>query len=89
MKQTGETALYCEIGGRIRAERGALGFSQVELAKEVGLTRTSIINIEAGRQRLPLCTLYSIANALGISVFCLLPSNLTQEECADDLERVE
>lgn len=80
-----ETALYREIGNRVRAERESLGFSQVELAEEIGLTRTSVTNIETGRQRPPLSTLYSIANALGVSVFCLLPNNLTQEaDCRRD-----
>lgn len=64
---------YREIGSRIRIEREELGFSQKELADGVGLTRTSIVNIEAGRQHLPLHTLYAIADALGVSVYCLLP----------------
>ncbi len=65
--------LYYEIGKRIKAERETLGFAQKELADEVRLTRTSIVNIEAGRQRLPIHVLYAIADALGVSVSCLLP----------------
>lgn len=67
--------VYREIGRRIRAEREALGFSQVDLAKEIGLTRTSITNIEAGRQRMLIHTLYDIANALGVAIACLYPKN--------------
>lgn len=67
--------LYQYIGGRIRAEREELGFLQNDLAQEIGLMRTSIVNIEAGRQRLPIHVLYSIATALGVSVSCLLPKN--------------
>lgn len=70
---TREEVLYRKIGQRIRNERKALGFNQIELADEVGLTRTSIVNIEAGRQRLPIHGLYAIAEALGVSVQCLLP----------------
>ena len=66
-------SLYHAIGERIRAERKALGFNQTDLAQEVQLTRTSIVNIESGRQRLPIHVLYSIATALGVSVSCFLP----------------
>lgn len=65
--------LYSEIGKRIRTERDALGFSQIDLAAEIGLTRTSIVNIESGRQRLPIHVLYAIAEALAVSVRDLLP----------------
>lgn len=68
-----ENGLYSEIGRRIKAEREALGFSQIDLAQEIGLTRTSITNIEAGRQRMLIQTLYAIATALGIPVSDLLP----------------
>ena len=70
-----EQELYSEIGLRIRKEREALGFTQADLAREVQLTRTSITNIEAGRQKMLIQTLYAIANALGISIACLLPKN--------------
>jgi transcriptional regulator with XRE-family HTH domain len=72
--------LYCQIGERIRKERDELGFSQLELATEIGMTRVSIVNIEAGRQRLPIHTLYAIADALGVSVACLLPANMKSPE---------
>ncbi len=65
--------LYSEIGKRIKAEREALGFSQSDLAREIGLLRTSVANIEAGRQRLPIHMLYAVACALGISAYDLLP----------------
>lgn len=67
--------LYAEIARRIRVEREALGFSQAELADEIGLSPTSLVNIEAGRQRSPLHVLYAIADALGVSICCLLPKN--------------
>jgi transcriptional regulator with XRE-family HTH domain len=65
--------LYSEIGRRIKAEREALGFTQIDLAQEIGLTRTSLTNIEAGRQRLPIHVLYAIASALALPVSDLLP----------------
>lgn len=72
------TPLYYEIGKRIRRERDELGFSQGDVAAEIGLLRTSVANIESGRQRLPIHVLYAIADALGVSVFCLLPNNLRE-----------
>ncbi len=65
--------LYIEIGKRIRQERQAIGFNQAELAQEVGLTRTSIVNIERGYQRPPIHTLYRVARALAIPIDDLLP----------------
>ena len=65
--------IYVHIGQRIQEERKSLGFLQQDLAQEIGLLRTSIVNIEAGRQRLPIHKLYEIAEALGVSVSCLLP----------------
>lgn len=65
--------LYAEIGRRIRSEREALGFTQTDLAQAVGLLRTSIANIESGRQRLPIQTLYQIAYELGVPIYALLP----------------
>ena len=38
------------LGGRIRAARDRAGVKQEQLAQAVGLSRTSITNIERGRQ---------------------------------------
>ncbi len=57
-------AVYRCLGGRIQLIRETLGMSQQELAKRVGYTRVSIVNIEAGRQRLPLHQVEEIAKAL-------------------------
>lgn len=67
--------LYWTIGETIREARHAQGISQEELAKRVGLSRVSIVNIECGRQRLPIATLYDIADALGVQAVTLLPRN--------------
>lgn len=48
--------------------------TQDQLGKAVGLTRTSVVNIEKGRQKVPLDTLYEIARALGTTVHSLLPA---------------
>lgn len=47
--------------------------SQEGLAKRVGLSRTSITNIEQGRQQVPLHMIYTFADALGVELTALLP----------------
>jgi transcriptional regulator with XRE-family HTH domain len=69
-----QNSLYIEIGKKIKNARNAKNLSQANLAKASSLSRTSITNIEKGRQHLPLHTLYAIANALETKVAELLPS---------------
>ncbi len=64
-------AVYRCLGARIQIIRETLDMSQESLAKKVGYTRTSIVNIEAGRQRLPLHQVQEIAAALSTT-----PKNL-------------
>jgi transcriptional regulator with XRE-family HTH domain len=69
-----EDALYAHIGKQIRASRRELNVTQSQLAKRVGVTRTSIANIEAGTQKLPLHLLYRICEALKVEASELLPT---------------
>jgi transcriptional regulator with XRE-family HTH domain len=66
-------ALYRDFGRRLRAARDGAGLSQAELAERVGLGRTSVTNIETGRQRVPLHLLFDFAGALGVDPATLLP----------------
>lgn len=52
------------VADNIRWRRLDLGISQEELAVSVGLTRTSIVNIEAHRQAIPIAALPDFADAL-------------------------
>lgn len=61
-------AVHGQVGLRVRAMREALGISQSDLAQRVGITRTSLTNIEAGRQRLLLHSVETFARALGTTV---------------------
>ena len=63
-----ERVLYSTLGDIIKKHRSQKGLTQAELARKVGLPRTGIANVEAGRQRLYLHTLINIANALGINI---------------------
>jgi transcriptional regulator with XRE-family HTH domain len=66
--------VYQAVGERIRAERKKQKITQDELASQVGLTRTSITNVEKGKQKLLLHTLVQIADFLGTSPARLLPN---------------
>ncbi len=69
--------LYRELGRRIRQarERNGEGLSQDALAKQLGISRASVVNIEAGRQRAPLHLLWQIAQLLGTDLTSLIPRN--------------
>jgi transcriptional regulator with XRE-family HTH domain len=67
-------ALYAEIGARVRRARKQRGWSQADLAHAVNLTRSSIANLEAGRQRSLIHVALLIAQALDVPVDALLPS---------------
>ena len=74
---------YEEVGRRIRlARKGRL--TQKDLADRVSLTRTSITNIEKGRQKVLLHTLADIAEALQVAPVTLLPQNGVESESGLD-----
>lgn len=68
---------YRQIGEAIRQERKVRGLSQDDLAKLVGLTRTSLTNIESGRQHPPLHTFCEIVEQLGVDFTKLLPRSVS------------
>lgn len=68
-----QQAFYRQVGEKIRLQRKARGISQDTLGKLVGLTRTSLTNIECGRQHPPLHIFCEIAAQLEVSVSELLP----------------
>ena len=68
-------AFYEEVGRRIRDARTQRKprLTQEELAEGVNLTRTSITNLEKGRQKFLLHTLADIAAVLQVHPASLLP----------------
>lgn len=69
-----DARLYKEIGQRLRGHRRRVKRSQGEVAEALGIVRSSLANIEAGRQRLTIHTLYRICAELNISASEALPS---------------
>lgn len=59
---------WTRIGEGIKALRNSRGLTQEQLAKLVDVERTSITNIEKGKQRLTLDLLDKLANALGMQL---------------------
>lgn len=55
---------YRALGARIQMIRETLDMTQDQLAKRVGYVRTSLVNIESGRQRVPMHQVEEIAKAL-------------------------
>lgn len=75
-------AEICEIGSRAQSEFGRRlaearqrkGVKQLTLAGRLGLSRTSISNVERGDQRVSLDFVYQAAHVLGVSLEELLPA---------------
>ncbi|MGI4831287.1 MAG: helix-turn-helix domain-containing protein [Janthinobacterium lividum] len=72
--------LYRQLGASIARERRKKGLSQEVLAAKLQLTRTSVTNIENGRQHVQIHTLYAVANVFGISLADLLPTAAVLQE---------
>ncbi|MDR2943075.1 MAG: helix-turn-helix domain-containing protein [Treponema sp.] len=65
--------LYRYIGDQIRKRRQAIKKNQEDLAIEVNLTRSSIAQIESGKQAPSIFVLYQICEVLRTSIFDVLP----------------
>ncbi len=66
-----ERLLYDLIGIKIRELRGQR--RQEELAEAIGMQRTSVANIESGRQKTPLHVLYKLCALFDVEVALILP----------------
>ncbi len=77
--------IYEEFGRGLRSARKAANLTQEALAERVGLSRTSITNIEKGRQHVSLHMLFTLAAAIGVELVELLP----QKEASYKLEMID
>lgn len=69
-----EKFMYYFIGEQVRSRREKLGLRQEDIATAIGLTRTSVTNIEKGRQWCGLVILGKIAKVLECKIEEMLPS---------------
>jgi transcriptional regulator with XRE-family HTH domain len=65
---------YAKLGDSIRRRREELRLTQAELGESLGLSRTSVTNIERGRQRLLIDQFQRVCKALDVSADMLLAS---------------
>ena len=83
---------YETLGQRLREARRSAKLTQGDLARAVGISRTSITNIETGRQPLYVHVLMRIAEILGTSPTDLMPSRLVisaENDLAPHLKRLK
>jgi DNA-binding XRE family transcriptional regulator len=64
-----QDAIYEELGKQIRAARVKANVKQETLADFLNLSRVSISNIEAGKQKIQLHTLLDMAKYLSMNIF--------------------
>ncbi len=69
-----ETIFSLVLGQKLQVKREKAGMTQATLAEVIGMSRTSITNMEAGKQGPTVYGLVQIARALGCSVQSLLPN---------------
>lgn len=76
MKDGGVDPFYRAFGDLVRLHReGRPDLTQEKLGRLVGLSRTSITNIEKGRQHIALHQLFALADALKVRPEALLPAS--------------
>ncbi|MES2863007.1 MAG: helix-turn-helix transcriptional regulator [Bacteroidota bacterium] len=73
------------IGQKIKVRREMVGINQSELADSINIGRSSISNIEKGRQLPPLSLMYHICNQLEIDVQSIMPTYSEIEEKLNEL----
>ena len=64
---------YEKVGSLIRNARRTRDFKQEYLANRLGLTRTAIVSIEQGEQRIPLHTILEVAKLFDLEIKDLIP----------------
>jgi len=93
MQLPGIDIFYSVIGEKIKVERLRKRISQEELGDFLGLTRSSVINLEKGRHRPSIYQVLQIAGMLNIDYTQLIPIALdvnknttTNEELKDKVQ---
>ena len=73
-----EDEFYAALGSKVRRLRSEQRLTQEQLAEELGLNRTSVTNIEKGKQKILVHTLIDLAKTFQIEPSELLPSFQTK-----------
>lgn len=78
-----QTVFYEKIGEKIREIRKLREINQEVLANTLGISRVSLVNIEAGKQRVPLHVLLDISESLSVTMNELVPQNINVDHTID------
>ncbi len=81
-----QATFYQALGERMRNARLAANVSQGKLAKSVGLSRSSVANIETGRQPIYVDALIRVAEQLRIPILKLIPPGSEEMRQANNKE---
>ncbi|WP_421945519.1 helix-turn-helix domain-containing protein [Pedobacter sp.] len=71
-----QSEFYKKLGVSIKRARQRAFLKQEYVAYQLGLTRTSLVNIEQGNQKIQVHALVQLAEILNISLNELIPSTL-------------
>ncbi len=82
-----QNLINIEVGARLLKWRNKKGYNQGQLASGMGLTRTSVVNIERGRQSLTIEGLLKAASILKCKPSDLLPP--TPKAVTKELKKVK
>jgi len=80
-----ENEFYSQFGRRVKSHRSRKHLTQQELSTRLSLSRSSIANIELGRQKILLHQLFDLAEALNTTPWDLLPVSPDQVDVTDQL----
>lgn len=61
-----------KLGNNFKRIRTEKGLSQVDIARNLGVSRGFVSNIESGKRNPTLSTITRLANALGVTIDALL-----------------
>ena len=76
----GATGIGAVVGAAVRRERLRAGLSASELARAAGLAKSTLSQLESGSGNPAIETLWTLANALGVSVAALLEAPRSEIE---------
>lgn len=57
-----------DLGQRIRELRMQTGLSQEKFALKIGMDRTYLASVEAGKRNIAICNIKKIADGLGVTL---------------------
>ncbi|MDG0789964.1 helix-turn-helix domain-containing protein [Cohnella ginsengisoli] len=83
--------IYFHIGRKLKELREKLGYKQLEVADKINMTRSSVANIEQGRQKIQIDVLYELAYLYDVDPKDLLPdlSMITKYQEVDDKVKIQ